>query len=188
MAGNPAGWPSSVVDSCSTPAHWLPAHLTFALEMWPFRKSKENSETENRNVESPDSMRCATANVLAAIRWGEGGAEIKKGTKHFRGGAKVYIIDYYPGMCEGVVVVGHHRASGRYIELSMRAKHLENFRMTTVYSPKVLAVIRARHSKVGSRYDEERAQHICDAARGWAEAERNRSEQASASDGDKPSI
>jgi hypothetical protein len=131
-------------------------------------------------------MRCATANVLKEIRWGEGGAEIKKGTKHFRGGAKVYIIDYYPGMCEGVVVVGHHRASGRYIELSMRAKHLENFRMTTVYSPKVLKVIRDRYSKFGSRYSEGHAHHICDAARGWAEAERKRSEHDGGLNGLQP--
>lgn len=122
-------------------------------------------------------MLCATANVLKEIRWGEGGAEIKKGTKHFRGGAKVYIVDYYPGMCEGVVVVGHHRASGRYIELSMRAKHLENFRMTTVYSPKVLELIRERH-KFGAGYPEEHERNICDAARSWAEAERSKSDGA----------
>lgn len=29
MAGNPADWPRSVVESSSTPARWLPAHLTF---------------------------------------------------------------------------------------------------------------------------------------------------------------
>ncbi len=153
--------------------------------MWPFRTSKEEQGTEHQDVESPDSMRCATANVLETIQWGEGGAELKKGTKHFRSGAKVYIVDYYPGMCEAVVVVGHHRASGRYIELSMRTKHLENFRMTTIYSPKVLKMIRARYSKLGTRYSEEHAQHICDAAQSWAEAERKRSEQAAASDGDK---
>ena len=145
--------------------------------MWPFNKFKAPPSPGEEERSSEDSMLCATANVLKEIRWGEGGGEIKKGTKHFRGGAKVYIIDYYPGMCESVVVVGHHRASGRYIELSMKAKHLENFRMTTAYSPKILSIIRHRYSKRSTGYSEEHAQHICDAAQNWAETERNRSEQ-----------
>lgn len=33
MAGNPAGCPSFVVDSGSTPARWLPAHLTLCSQM-----------------------------------------------------------------------------------------------------------------------------------------------------------
>jgi hypothetical protein len=142
--------------------------------MWPFSKSISESDLGDTSAESEDSMRCGIANVLKEIAWGQDGAETKKGTKHFSGGAKVHIIDYYPGMCDSVVVVGHHRASGRYIELSMRMKHLVNFRMTTVYSPKVLALIRARYSKLGTVLTEEHAQHICDAAEGWAETERTR--------------
>lgn len=33
MPGNPAGWSSSVVNSGSTPARWLPANQTFSKKM-----------------------------------------------------------------------------------------------------------------------------------------------------------
>ena len=46
--------------------------------------------------------------------------ERRRGTKHFRGGAKVHVIDAHWGTCEVVTVIGHHRASGRYAKLDMR--------------------------------------------------------------------
>ena len=61
----------------------------------------------------------------------------RKGTKHFRGGAKVYIVDAYWGMCNSVTVIGHHRAHGRYVKIDLHVKRLENFRLTLVYSPQV---------------------------------------------------
>lgn len=148
---------------------WLLSEFSHPL-MWPFKKSTK--ETASEETASQDSLRCAIANVLGETSSSGDDKEIGRGTKHFRGGAKVYLIDYYPGTCDTVVVVGHHRASGRYIELSMRVKHLENFRMTTVYSPRVLELIRRRYSSLGSQLTEDHAQHICDAARQWAEAER----------------
>ena len=80
---------------------------------------------------------CATANIKKEIPFGEE-HKIKRGTKHFRGGAKVYIAYAYGGMCDNATVIGHHRNNSRFIKITMPVKHLENFRLELVYSPKVI--------------------------------------------------
>lgn len=84
---------------------------------------------------------CATASVKKEMAFGEERVK-RRGTKHFRGGAKVYIVGAYWGMCNSVTVVGHHRASGRYIKIDIHVKRLENFRLELVYSPRVAEFIR----------------------------------------------
>jgi hypothetical protein len=86
-----------------------------------------------------------TATVVKERPYGPGGEETRIGTKHFRGGAKVYVIGAHWGMCESVTVIGHHRSSGRYAKLDMRRFHLEHFRMTVCYSPKVIAMVAAEY-------------------------------------------
>ena len=53
------------------------------------------------------------ANVVKERPYGPGGIEKKEGTKLFRGGSKIHIIDWYPGTCDSVEVIGHHRKSKR---------------------------------------------------------------------------
>ncbi|MCR9210893.1 MAG: hypothetical protein NXI28_21920 [bacterium] len=79
-----------------------------------------------------------TANVVQTRPFGEDGTETKVGTKHFRGNAKVYIIDAYWGMCENVTVVGHHRASGRFVKMDLPLRYLHGLRLSLCYSPKVI--------------------------------------------------
>ncbi len=79
-----------------------------------------------------------TANVVRIRPFGEGGTETTIGTKHFRGKAKVYIIDAYWGMCENVTVIGHHRATGSYVKMDLPLRYLESLRISLCYSPKVI--------------------------------------------------
>ena len=75
--------------------------------------------------------------------YGLGGLEKRRGTKHFAPGAKVYVYEFFWGVGgENVTVMGRHRKSHRFIQLSMRAKHLANWRAELVYSPAVAKVIR----------------------------------------------
>jgi hypothetical protein len=75
--------------------------------------------------------------------YGSGGAEKRRGTKHFAPGAKVYVYDFFWGVGgESVTVMGRHRKSRRFIQLSMPAKHLANWRAELAYSPAVAKVIR----------------------------------------------
>ena len=85
---------------------------------------------------------CVAANVVHERQYGPAGAEIRRGTKHFAPGAKVYVVDFFWGMGgEDVTVVGRHRKSKRYLALTMKAKHLANWRAELVYSPAVIREI-----------------------------------------------
>ena len=83
---------------------------------------------------------CIEANIVKFREYGEGGADSKSGTRLFRGGAKVFIIGAYYGMCESVVLVGHHRKSVRLICSVVKAKHLENFKVKPIYKPKLFEI------------------------------------------------
>ena len=105
-----------------------------------------------------ESILIVLARVVQVRPYGEGGLKTRKGTKHFRAGAKVYVIDAHWGMCDAVTVIGHHRASGRYAKLDMSVKHLENFRLDRAYSPKVISLVKqhfSRHRKYTDHYANE---------------------------------
>lgn len=90
-----------------------------------------------------DPAWCVVANVVMERPYGPGGVEKRRGTKHFAPGAKVYVYDFFWGVGgENVTVMGRHRKSHRFIQLSMPAKHLANWRAELVYSPAVAKVIR----------------------------------------------
>jgi hypothetical protein len=114
---------------------------------------------------------CATATVKKENIYGED--HIKKvGTKHFRGGAKVYIADAYWGMCESVTVIGHHRSNSRYVKIDLHVKRLENVRLELVYSPKVAELIQINFDKKyveSEGYTKEYAEKIVEAIPTWIE-------------------
>ena len=85
---------------------------------------------------------CVVANVVRERRCGPGGAEVRRGTKHFAPGAKVHVFRFYWGMGgEAVTVVGRHRKSRRYVTITMRAARLANRRAELAYSPHVIGQI-----------------------------------------------
>ncbi|MDB5292742.1 MAG: hypothetical protein JWL69_3983 [Phycisphaerales bacterium] len=86
---------------------------------------------------------CVAANVVMEHSYGPGGAETRRGTKHFAPGAKVFVYDFYWGMGgERVSVIGRHRKSKRFIRLTMPSDRLANWRAELVYSPYVAKQIR----------------------------------------------
>ena len=91
---------------------------------------------------TPESFCTAIGNIIAERPYGPGGEEIRTGTKHFRPGAKVYIIDWFPGTCEDVVVIGHHRKSNRPIKAIIKAKFIENLRVKSCYSIAAVRLIK----------------------------------------------
>ncbi|MBI5759525.1 MAG: hypothetical protein HZA46_13485 [Planctomycetales bacterium] len=91
---------------------------------------------------SSSELWAAVANVKETCRKGSGGEEVHNGTKHFRGGANVYVIDAFWGMCDSVTVIGQHRKSRKFMCVRMPARHVENLRLKLVYSPVVLALMR----------------------------------------------
>ncbi|MFE9724270.1 hypothetical protein ACFYQ5_11950 [Streptomyces sp. NPDC005794] len=79
------------------------------------------------------------ANVVRWRRYGEGGQELRPGTKSCRGGSKVYVIGTYPGVAhEQLTTIGRGRHTGTYITIDMSLRNLHTFRAVPVHSPAVL--------------------------------------------------
>jgi hypothetical protein len=95
-------------------------------------QSKEASKSD------PTSLWCVVANVVAEHPVGEN-KEIRRGTKHFSPGTKVYC---YPPLWgdgyEKIKVIGHHRHSRQLVEMVTRSTWLTNWRVKMVYSPFVI--------------------------------------------------
>ncbi|MFJ8253394.1 hypothetical protein [Streptomyces sp. NPDC094466] len=79
------------------------------------------------------------ANVVRWRRYGDGGQELRPGTKAYRGGSKVHVVGTYGGMGhEELTTVGRGRHTGAYITIDMATRNLHTFRPVAVYSPAVL--------------------------------------------------
>ncbi|MFE7712095.1 hypothetical protein ACFU6I_41560 [Streptomyces sp. NPDC057486] len=107
--------------------------------------------TESGEVREP--LWLIAANVVRFRRYGEGGQELRPGTKSFRGGSKVYVIGGYGGMAyEEVTVIGRGRHTGAYITIDMATRNLHSFRPALVRSP---AVLRRYDEAPGGWYGDE---------------------------------
>ncbi|MET8740849.1 hypothetical protein [Streptomyces sp. NPDC004728] len=88
---------------------------------------------------APEPVWLVAANVVLWRRYGELGQELRPGTKAYRGGAKVYVIDTCPGMGhQQLTTVGHGRHTGHWITIDTGTRHLHTFRAQLVYAPAVL--------------------------------------------------
>lgn len=90
---------------------------------------------------SGEGLWCVVANIKRDHACGPSGAETKSGTRQFRGGSKVYIAGCFAGTCCGVIAIGLHRKSRRFITCVVNVNHLEDFRAKMVYHPRVLQLI-----------------------------------------------
>ncbi|MFJ7203897.1 hypothetical protein ACIQWR_10240 [Streptomyces sp. NPDC098789] len=80
-----------------------------------------------------------SANVVWWRRYGAGGQQLRRGTKSFRGGAKVYVsyVHWGPGG-DKITVIGRERNTGRWIVIDMATRNLHSFRPRFVHTPRVL--------------------------------------------------
>ena len=128
----------------------------------------------NVSETAPESCWTAVANIIRERNYGPGGEELRFGTKHFAPGAKVYIIDWYGGMCQRIIVVGLHRKSRRYITLAIDVRLVENLRSKVCYDPTVIAKFK-EHYPPKPRYNtdytnyltEEFADTVCHSIPYW---------------------
>lgn len=111
----------------------------------------------------------AVANVVAERPYGPGGLELRTGTKHFRPDAKVYIIDWFPGMCDAVTVIGHHRKSNQLMKLVVQVNTLEQFRPKLCYSPGAGRLIQEHFADEGGphRLTKAFAEQLCQVLPTW---------------------
>ena len=136
------------------------------------RSSSQRSSTFGVSTMSDESKVVAgtwsaVANVLEECPFGPGGEEIRSGTKHFKGGAKVYVIDAYWGQCRSVTVIGQHRKGRRFIKVDMEARHLTDFRPKPVYHPSVVKLIAEHFSTQKTYPDKEYAEKLAAGVQAW---------------------
>lgn len=89
---------------------------------------------------APEAVWLVAANVVRWRRYGDLGQELRPGTKAYRGGTKVYVIDTYAGMGhQQLTTVGRGRHTRRFITIDTATRHLHTFRAQLVYSPAVMS-------------------------------------------------
>lgn len=81
------------------------------------------------------------ANIVTERPFGPQGQETKLGTNLFSPKTKIYIIDWFAGMCESVTVVGLSRTPKKFIRTIVRVDMIENFRIKLCYEPKAIDLI-----------------------------------------------
>jgi hypothetical protein len=110
----------------------------------------------------PETYWTTVANVVPDRPYGLGGTERRPASKHFAPGAKVYIIDYFPGVCSRLVVIGLHRKTNRMIKLVLAVDFLENFKPKVCYSPAVISLIKEHFASDDiTRLSKEFAESLC---------------------------
>lgn len=96
------------------------------------------TDTESAQEETPDGLLgwCLVANVAQETARGEGGLDIRRGTKHFSAGTLLWIppVRWDPGHGRWYAVGRHRGNARRYVTMVVRAVDLENFRVKGVYS------------------------------------------------------
>ncbi|MGN0003926.1 MAG: hypothetical protein ACI35V_10870 [Sphingobacterium composti] len=84
-------------------------------------------------------------NIIDEHFYGEN-KDIKSGTKHFRAGAKVYLIPEYGGMGhEKIPVIGLPRKNRKKIEVLIDSKMIKNVRVKKTYNSKLIEKIKENH-------------------------------------------
>ncbi|WP_329206511.1 hypothetical protein OG257_09660 [Streptomyces sp. NBC_00683] len=95
--------------------------------------------TDGERETPPEQAWLVAANVVRWRRYGDGGQELRPGTKSYRGGSKVHVVSTYPGMAhEQLTTIGRGRHTGTYITIDMATRNLHTFRAVPVHSPTVL--------------------------------------------------
>src|SRR6516225_1434170 len=106
--------------------------------------SEEECATEDSQSPEQKPVWCLVANVVEERKYGEGD-EVRRGTKHFKPGAKVHCFPVMWGDgYENIQVVARHRGSNQYVTMIVASKHLTNWRVQLVYSPEVVRRLEGR--------------------------------------------
>jgi hypothetical protein len=85
-------------------------------------------------------------NIIGEHATGEGGNELRAGTRLFRPNAKVYLCgvhDYrgvlHPSKDARLIVLGQHRKSRQWIVSYVRSDYIDCWRIRVVHKPQVVA-------------------------------------------------
>jgi hypothetical protein len=117
------------------------------VEFW--KKLKRQLGLPTKKTGEKKSVWCVIANVVDERHYGED-KEIKRGTKHFSSGTKVYCFP--PLWGDGykkIKVIGRHRYSKKLVTMVIRSKWLTNWRVKMVYSPQIVSQLKTHWDDSG---------------------------------------
>ncbi|WP_378183825.1 hypothetical protein [Aquimarina sp. SS2-1] len=114
--------------------------MSFLSKIRNWFKSDYRKKTNNINLDGIDDREfewCIVGNIVDRHFYGVE-KEVRRGTKQFRPGAKVYCMPEFGGMAhEEIRVIGKPRKQNRLINIVMKTKKIKNFRVQKVYNPKI---------------------------------------------------
>lgn len=85
------------------------------------------------------SQWCLIGNIVQERPAGHGGLQIKRGTKHFAPGTKIYAFPVQWGDgYQRIIVVGRHLGSKAFVTMVINSEWVTNWRAKVVYNPEVL--------------------------------------------------
>lgn len=95
----------------------------------------QNHYFPKKNPDEVESIWCLVGNIIDEHYYGED-KEIRRGTKHFSPGTKVYCFPAQWGDgFEKIMVIGRPRKSKRFITVILNSKLITNWRIQRVYTP-----------------------------------------------------
>ncbi|KAF2339777.1 hypothetical protein [Flavobacterium tistrianum] len=116
--------------------------------------------------EENEPIQLLVGNIVAESYLGEN-KELKKGAKHFSGGTKVYIINWYPGTCETIVVAGIQRKTKKIISICIKVNLVENLRIKTVYKRNIIGKVKEQHYQFEPEIIKELAETMLETIPQW---------------------
>lgn len=87
--------------------------------------------------------------------------KVRRGTKHFSPGTKVYCLPV--GWGDGYVrirVIGKHRNTGRNVLMILETKYITSWRMQQVYHPHVLRMMKEKYGWTSKEQDKATIQEM----------------------------
>lgn len=100
-------------------------------------KKKKNYQDDH----SLEFVWALTGNIVKEHEYGEE-KEIRKGSKHFSPGAKVYCIPEFGGKGhDRITAIGIPRKKRRHIKVILPTRLIENWRIKKVYHPRVVKIL-----------------------------------------------
>ena len=100
-----------------------------------------NNAIETENKPEEEYRYVLVGNIIDRYYFGEN-KEIRRGTDHFRPGAKVYLLPEYHGNGhDAIPVYGLPRKSRKKITITIRAVLIKNVRVKKTFDPKMIEKI-----------------------------------------------
>lgn len=144
-------WPKGRNWPCLTVAQALSGEGRHRLRPIPMETTDDKTRNHAANASAAvRELTLVVAKIAMARAAQAGQTESYSGTKHFRPGEVVYVIDWDPSNAENLFVIGHHRKSRQFVKATVDIELVEHFCMKEIVTPNVIALA-GKHASASGR-------------------------------------